>query len=135
MKKRLFALLLASLLLLGVLAGCGGEPEDSAPQDSAPAQSSVSQPEEELPAAPETPDTPEPAASDQEDSVLEAEPEGCTYTGEWATYPLEGDNTLTMWCEFPGFLNMGGIDSYNGCSVFAAAEEATDSILSSPRSP
>ena len=126
MKKRLFALLLAALMLLGVLAGCGGGPEDNVPADSAPAEASAPAPEAPAaPDTPETPDTPEPPASAQEDSVLEAEPEGYTYTGEWATYPLEGDNTLTMWCEFPGFLTMVGIDSYNGCSVFAAAGEAT----------
>lgn len=58
--------------------------------------------------------------------MLEAE-EGYTYTGEWATYPLcePGEQTLTMWCEFPGFLSMVGLNSYSECSVWDAAEEAT----------
>ena len=128
MKKKLLALLLAAVMLLGLLAGCGGT--DAVSSGSAPEAPSAAEPdvEPEAPAAPEAPAEPAASsqeASSQEASALEAEPEGFTYTGEWASYPLPGEKTLTMWCEFPGFLSMVGIDSYNGCSVFGAAEEAT----------
>lgn len=126
MKKKLLALLLAAVMLLGLLAGCGGtKPVSSAPAEEPSAAEPAAEPE--APAEPEPPAEPE--APVQEESALEepAEPEGFTYTGEWAAYPLcePGSETLTMWCEFPGFLAMVGIDSYNGCSVFNAAEEAT----------
>lgn len=73
-----------------------------------------------MPGAPE-------ASAEESESALESKPEDYAYTGEWAVYPLcaPGEKTLTMWCEFPGFLAMVGIDSYVGCSVFNAAEEAT----------
>lgn len=127
MKKRILALLLAAMLLLGLLAGCAGGSHDDqgAKEANGASPSSVSAPEPEAPDVSETPDVPDAPASNEEASALEDVPEDYTYTGEWATYPLEGGKTLTMWCEFPGFLTMVGIDSYNGCSVFAAAEEAT----------
>jgi putative aldouronate transport system substrate-binding protein len=120
----LSALLVAGMLL-GLLAGCGStastqEPASSAPETAQEASAAEPAAEPETPA--EAPETPEEPASQEESA---AEPEEYVYTGEWATYPLEGDNTLTMWCEFPGFLSMVGIDSYKDCSVFAAAEEAT----------
>lgn len=121
MKKRTLALLLAAVMVLGLLAGCAGGEKDREP---APAESAADAPATEAPA-------PTPAAApDSEPSAAEAsavEAGGYVYSGEWATYPLcdPGEKTLTMWCEFPGFLAMVGIDSYNGCSVFNAAEEAT----------
>ncbi len=131
MKKRTLALLLSVLLVIGLLAGCGGT-EPSAGSEPAPDSAASAPAEPEAPAAaPETPEPPEgsaqEAAASAEEPASQVEAEGYTYTGEWATYPLcePGEKTLTMWCEFPGFLTMVGIDSYNGCSVFNAAEEAT----------
>ena len=124
MKRRMLAMLLAAMMVLGLLAGCGGTTASTA--EAAPEQAASAAPEAEeaapAPAAPE-----EPASAQEPDSALEAAPEDYTYSGEWASYPLcePGEKTLTMWCEFPGFLAMVGIDSYNGCSVFNAAEEAT----------
>ena len=127
MKKKFLALLLAAGMILGLLAGCGGKTEASA---SVPASASDPEVSAEAPTAPEVPAevpaAPE-ASAEESESALEAEPEDYAYTGEWAVYPLcaPGEKTLTMWCEFPGFLAMVGIDSYVGCSVFNAAEEAT----------
>lgn len=123
MKQRTLALLLAAVMVLGLLAGCAGGDHDQKP---APAASTTDTPETEAP-APTPASEPDSELSAQEASAVEAEPEDYVYSGEWATYPLcePGEKTLTMWTEFPGFLAMVGIDTYTGCSVFNAAEEAT----------
>ena len=125
MKKRTLALLLAAVMVLGLLSACGGDAASTKDPVSAPASDTADQPE--TTEAPAVPDAPEPPASDAEDSAVDAETAGYVYSGEWAEYPLcePGEKTLTMWTEFPGFLTMVGIDSYTGCSVFNAAEEAT----------
>ena len=124
MKKRILALLLSALMALSLLAGCGGKSGDSAAvtSEKETAPPAVTTAQETEPS--EAPD-PAPQDSAQETSTLEEE--GFTYTGQWASYPLcdPGSKTLTMWCEFPGFLTMVGIDSYNNCSVWDAAEQAT----------
>lgn len=124
MKKRTLALLLAAMMALGLLSACGSGTESAQSSAPAPASDTAEPPVSEPPAVP---DTPQPPTSDLEGSTLEAEPEGYVYSGEWAEYPLcePGEKTLTMWTEFPGFLTMVGIDTYTGCSVFNAAEEAT----------
>lgn len=120
MKKRTLALLLSTAMVLGLLAGCGGKAPDNTASASAPvAASETPATETEKPAAP---------APASVDSAMSApETEEFVYEGEWASYPLcdPGTKTLTMWCEFPGFLTMVGIDSYNNCSVWDAAEQAT----------
>lgn len=111
--------------MVGLLAGCGGgttestKTSESEPPASTQAEAPVTEEQSAAPAQ-------EPASDQEEASTLEAD-EDYVYTGEWASYPLcdPGTKTLTMWCEFPGFLSMVGIDSYQDCSVFNAAEEAT----------
>ena len=125
MKKKILAMLLAAGMLVGLLAGCGGGTTESAKtsESEPPASNQAEAPvTEEQSAAPAQ----EPASDQEEASTLETD-EGYVYTGEWASYPLcdPGTKTLTMWCEFPGSLSMVGIDSYQDCSVFNAAEEAT----------
>ena len=127
--KKTLSLLLTALLVFGLLAGCGGTPA-SAPASSAEAPASEAAPEPETAETAETAPEPEAVSAEEPASTLEeppAEPEGYEYTGEWAEYPLAepGELSLTMWCEFPGFLNMVGLDSYNNMSVWKAAEEAT----------
>ncbi len=125
MKKKILAMLLAAGMLLGLLAGCGGGTAESAKTSEAEKPAST---QAEAPVTEEQSEAPvqEPASDQEEVSTLEAS-EDYVYTGEWASYPLcdPGTKTLTMWCEFPGFLSMIGIDSYQDCSVFNAAEEAT----------
>ena len=129
MKTKVLALLLAALMLVGLLAGCGGSAAPAASEASAPQEGSAEgAPAEEATPAAEAPAAEEEASSLEADSAEEpAEPAGYEYTGEWAEYPLAepGELNLTMWCEFPGFLNMVGLDSYNNMSVWKAAEEAT----------
>lgn len=123
MKKRTLALLLAAMMVFGLLAGCGAENAQSAAAPESSAEAEASDPGAEAPALPDA--SAEEAASAEE--VSAGEPEGYVYSGEWAEYPLcePGEKILTVWCEFPGFLAMVGIDSYNNSSVWAAAEEAT----------
>ena len=130
MKTKVLALLLAALMLVGLLAGCGGSAAPAASEASAPQEGSAegAAPAEEAAPAAEAPAAEEEASSLEAGSAEEpAEPAGYEYTGEWAEYPLAepGELNLTMWCEFPGFLNMVGLDSYNNMSVWKAAEEAT----------
>lgn len=125
MKKRTLALLLCLTMVLGLLAGCGGNEEaavSSAPESTVEAPASEPAPEP----APVEPDTLEAEGSLAEEiSAFPEETQGYVYEGEWATYPIDGDKTLTMWCEFPGFLAMVGIDSYVGSSVWEEAERVT----------
>lgn len=123
MKKKTLALLLCLTMVFGLLAGCGSTQE--APVSSAP-ESVAEAPAPEPEAAPAEPDTLEAEGSLAEEvSAVPEEPQGYVYEGEWATYPIDGDKTLTMWCEFPGFLAMVGIDSYVGSSVWEEAERVT----------
>lgn len=127
MKLRTLALLLAVVMVLGLMAGCGGSATSAAPAD-APA-SEADAPEAGAPEAPAAPAEEGSAAevgSAAEEIAAEPEDEGYVYTGEWATYPIDGNPTLTMWCEYPGFLAMVGLgNTYVGFSTWAAAEEAT----------
>lgn len=90
MKKKslkLLALLLALVLAMGALAGCGDEAASAAAPDSAPAEASAP----EAPAASETPDEPaEPAEPDtsavEPASVVEEEPAA---TGEFVNQTVD----------------------------------------------
>ena len=126
MKKKILASLLSAAMLMGLLAGCGG----TAASAGSGTQLENSETSAAAPVTEEQPEAPaqETQTSAEEASASEAEQdEGYVYQGQWASYPLcePGEKTLTMWCEFPGFLSMVGIDSYQDCSVFNAAEQAT----------
>ena len=116
MKKKILAMLLAAGMMLGLLAGCGNDSGQSAAASETEKSAST---QAEAPVTEEQSEAPvqEPASAQEEASTLEAD-EDYVYTGEWASYPLcdPGSKTLTMWCEFPGFLSMVGIDSYQDCS-------------------
>lgn len=126
--KKTLAILLALCMLLSMMTACGNAaPAASAPKDAPEASVPDAEADEDAEEPEEAPAAPQEAPEETDSTLEEAAPQGYQYTGEWATYPLcdPGSETLTMWCEFPGFLTMVGIDSYNGCSVFNAAEEAT----------
>lgn len=123
--KKVFSLMLALAMLMGLMAGCGNESTASV------ATSSEASSNEEAQTEVQEQEEPEATGSSQEVSGSAAEESATagdyTYEGTWAEYPLcdPGAETLTMWCEFPGFLSMIGLNSYSEFSTFAAAEEVT----------
>ncbi len=118
--KKALSLFLTLGMLLGLMAGCGNESTASSTATSAKTESKT----ETTAANAQETSTDEAAAEAQASGEAS---EDYTFTGTWAEYPIcdPGTETLTMWCEFPGFLSMIGIDSYKDFSTFAAAEEAT----------
>ena len=118
--KRMFALLLACIMVLSLLAGCGGTTQESAPASSAPeAVSETAEAPEEAPA-----EEPAPEASAAEEPVAEPEP-------VVIEYPLcdPGEVELEVYMAMAGFIPMVipdvanvGFDETRGMKL---AEEAT----------
>lgn len=114
-------LVMAMVLTFGV-AGCG----DTGTVSSAPAAS-------ETPAetAAPAPATPAPADSAAEGSALEGNATEAETVGdpmeamaeEFITYPLEGDNTVTMWYYEPPYVQF--VETNMDFNALSAAEEAT----------
>lgn len=117
--------LLALVMVLG-LAACGGE---ASVAESAPAETASSAPAEEAPAV-EEPATEEAPAVEEEASapaeeVVEepvADPMAIM-AEEHITYPLEGDNTISMWYYQPGYVEF--VDSNYNFNALDTAEAAT----------
>ncbi len=128
--KKLLAWLLCLSLLMGLTA-CGSTASSEASGETEAAVQSVASSEDVSP--PEGSASEEALATSDEDDIepeetLDTEEETAyVFEGVWAQYPLceTGTVTLTMWCEFPGFLAMIGLESYADFTTFAAAEEAT----------
>ena len=125
--KKALALLLALVMVLGLVA-CGGEASvaESAPAESAassaPAEETAEAPAEETPA--EEPAS-EAEASAPAEEVVE-EPAGdpmAAMAEEFITYPLEGDNTITMWYYQPPYSTF--VDSNSSFNCIDDAEAAT----------
>ena len=99
MKKRLLAMLLAAMLLLSLLVGCGGENAE-APAESAAAEAPVEEtPAEEAPAEEVPAEAPAEEAPAEEITAEEApaEEEPAFVPSEPLTYPLaDGDVTFTI---------------------------------------
>ena len=117
--KKALSLLLALGMLLGLMAGCGNESTASSATGSSKTETKTET---------EADKTQETSAEEAAEAQASGEAsEEYTFEGTWAEYPLcdPGTKTLSMWCEFPGFLSMIGIDSYKDFTTFAAAEEAT----------
>lgn len=84
MKKKLFAILLATATMMSALSGCGGQSSGDASTGSSGEESAQSQASE---------DNAQDAASDQaEESGTEA-----GEASEFAGYPIDTDETLTLW--------------------------------------
>ncbi len=117
-RKRIVSLLLALVMLLGLLAGCGGDTSE-APASSAAAEVSASAPAEEAAEAPA-----EEAVSTVEDPASAAEPaeEEILATIE---YPLDPQGeTLSFWLPWMPALSMC-YTTYLDHPAYAAAEEFT----------
>ena len=118
--KKAIAMLLAMLMALGCLAGCG-----SAGTSSVPAESNGAAVESTAPEAPKA----ETAAADdsaQENAASAAEPadKGEFVAGE-ASLPLADGETLTYFVELPGYMSMFNVNSYDDIDAFKYAEEIT----------
>ncbi len=130
MKRRLlWVMLLVLSLLLGLLSGCGRESGSS--QEAASSGSvaeTMEAPVEQEVSKVETPAA-QPEASVAE-SALEPESEE-TMTGdpfvamaeEYITYPLEGENTVSIWYYAPGYVEY--VDSNYKFNAIDDAEAAT----------
>lgn len=150
MKKKLLALLLALVMVLGMLSGCGGsttEPSVEAPaSEETEAPASEAAPVEEPPAEV----APEEASTVEEASLAEEEPEEVSYDSmadkyfamsmetnkkykEKAeavesdiSYPLaDGTKELSMWRVFSAFIWNGLMDSYADMPIMPDVIEAT----------
>ena len=102
--KKLMALLLSMVMVLS-LAACGGNAASSA----APAESAKTEEETAAPSeAPETPAAPadsaeEGSADDMGGTVADTIADPFEAMAEdYISYPLEGDNTISMWYYIPG---------------------------------
>ncbi len=131
--SKILALLLALTMIFGLLAGCGEAASEEAPA-SVPG-SEASAPQEEAP------DAPAPEASvAEEGSVAEEVAEApadprAEMDVDYITYPLEGDNTITMWYYQPPYSTF--VDSnmkFNCIDDAAAATGVTLDIMEVPSS-
>ena len=121
--KKLMALLL-SLVMVMSLAACGGNAASSA----APAESTKT---EEETAAPSAAPAVTEAGSAEEGSTNEgnatvAETVGDPFEAmaeDYISYPLEGDNTISMWYYIPGYQDF--MDSNYSFNALKTAEAAT----------
>ena len=125
MKQKWIALLLAAVMVLSLLAGCGGTAASST-QASVGSAAETGSPEA---AAPET--APAEAAADTEEASAEdVAPEETAEEPEYATvsYPItEEPLTLSIFWQFHMFLSMFGVtqDIIPTIPTFQMAEEAT----------
>lgn len=125
MKKNMLSLMLVLAMLLSVLCACGDE---NAATSSA-ASTAVEEPQEPAETAPqEEPaevETPEDSAVD---SAVEPEEElaGDPFAAmneEFISYPLEGENSISVWYYAPGYVQF--VDTNYNFNALAAAEAAT----------
>ena len=122
---KILALFLAMVMVLGMLSACGSEAASTAESTaSAPAEASAPA-QEEAPA--EDPAPVEEPASTLEASVPEEaveEPAGDPYAAmaeEYISYPLEGDNSITMWYYIPPYSQFTESNADFNCIDDAAA--------------
>lgn len=121
--KRLFAMLLTLAMLLGLMAGCGDGTSSEAPVSAASAGSEVPAevPQEEPTAAPAAE-----ASSEEPSAVEEPQTVGDPFDAmaeEYISYPLAGDNTISMWYYIPRYVEF--VDSNYNFNALPAAEAAT----------
>lgn len=126
-KRKFLALLLAMCMVFGLLTACGSSAAASTDASASTEVVSVEEASEEE--APEAPAANVVAA----DSTVEGN-EGATVAvtvadpfeamaEEYISYPLEGDNTISMWYYIPGYVDF--MDSNYSYNAIPAAEAAT----------
>lgn len=123
--SKILALILAMVMVFGLMAGCGSTTASTTEASSAAPAESTETVQEEAPAVEET--------VVAADSTIEGN-EGATVavtTGdpfeamaeEYIAYPLEGDNTISIWYYIPGYQDF--MDSNYSFNALPAAEAAT----------
>ena len=124
--KKTLSILLVLAMIVGLFCACGS----TAASSEAPASAASA----EAPAAPETAEEPEAPAAPA-DSAVEAasaveEPTEelvgdpmAAMAEEYISYPLEGDNTISMWYYSPPYVNF--VDSNSKFNCIDDAEAAT----------
>ena len=106
MKKRLFALLMCAILMVGCFAGCGGTTEESKTETSKTETSKT-----------------ETSKAESSEEDLSAQPGGVPY--EAATYPLaDGSVELDYWLVINGAMS-ATMESYADVAFFQMLEEYT----------
>ncbi|MDD6024545.1 MAG: extracellular solute-binding protein, partial [Oscillospiraceae bacterium] len=129
--KKTLALLLALCMVFSLLAACGSSASSAAPAASAAsAEAETSAPEAEEPEV-EEPEAPAEPESAEEASVLDGSSEVVETKGdpmeamaeEYISYPLEGDNTITMWYYAPPYVQF--VDSNMKFNAIDDMEAAT----------
>ena len=120
--SKILALILAMAMVFGLFAACGST-------EASTTESAASTPAEESAAVQEEAPAAEEAASVEEASVVEEaaeEPVGDPYAAmaeEYISYPLEGDNTISMWYYTPPYVQF--VDSNANFNAIDDAEAAT----------
>ena len=134
--KKTLSILLVLALMATLFAACGST-APAAQSDAAEAGSEAVSAEAgteagaEAAAPAEEADTEAEAASAEEASAVEEVPEEEQLSGdpveamkeEFISYPLEGDNTITLWYYTPPYVQF--VDSNSKFNALSAAEEAT----------
>ena len=125
--KKILSLLLVLTMVLALFSACGTESSStesavSAASEETTAPETSTEPEA---AAPETPDSAaEPTSAEESGTVAETVGDPfAAMAEEYISYPLEGDNTISMWYYIPPYQDF--MDSNNSFNALAAAEEAT----------
>ena len=121
--KKLMALLLSMVMVLS-LAACGGAASSSAaPAESVKTEEDTAAPSS-APAAPAADSAEE--GSTNEGNATAAETVGDPFEAmaeDYISYPLEGDNTISMWYYIPGYQDF--MDSNYSFNALKTAEAAT----------
>ena len=126
MKIRLLTVFLALGLILGLLTGCGSTPASSAPEapvsqgDSAEASAGAGEVKDE--SAPELAASVPETENNGEEPTEPAE-QGPFEAAHAENLPLADGAQLTFFVEFPGFLSMFNVNSYEDLEVWQYAEE------------
>ena len=125
--KNVLTLLMAIVMLLSLMTGCGGTTVSS--EGAVSALLSTEDPAQEA-AVPETPATGNVVAADSSIEGNDGATVAVTVSDpfeamakEYISYPLEGDNSISIWYYIPPYQDF--MDSNNSFNALAAAEEAT----------
>ena len=119
--SKILALILALVMVFGLLTACGSEAA-STPTETASAPSAQEAPAPEVEAPVEGSVTEEASVAEEVVEEVTLTPEE-VMAQEFINYPLEGDNTITMWYYQPPYTTF--VDSNSNFNCIDDAEAAT----------